>query len=466
MVEVDSATDKVEVIGKSINVTLLELVREDGRMKLDGSYLGTDLVFTVESDLKPEILVALGGKSVPVPEELKIPEKATLRVHGRLDIPEGKPVEPTLVRARIKAENLAWNKVPVKTADLEVEYRPNQLFVQNCRIELEKGKFELFANGFLDGQMFVMGQSTVPLDTIDKLMAMKDDDFFMERYAFNDNSGIKLSFQGTKGLNNLENAIDIEAGVSGANTKFKGVEIKSARADAHLVTDQLVLTNVALTVSNSDYLSSAGLSGGPADSSLKAKSIDFRIVPDTVEVLGLDGQAYPAHTLRMFSDDAAKVLREFVFTRPVTLSGGGMFPMGDDLKLMKGRIRFDASAGRVRYKILGTTLDLGRTKGEVLISPQWVVVDKLQGTIWEGSFTGRVLAQIDGGDALNGSFVLQDMNLTAIGKSYGEKMEKATVHGAIEFSSMGGNMNSIQAKGEAALVHGNLVEIPIVGFLG
>ncbi len=138
-VEFDSATAKVEVIGKSINVTLLELVREDGRMKLDGSYLGTDLVFTVESDLKPEILVALGGKSVPVPEELKIPEKATLRVHGRLDIPEGKPVEPTLVRARIKAENLAWNKVPVKTADLEVEYRPNQLFVQNCRIELEKG---------------------------------------------------------------------------------------------------------------------------------------------------------------------------------------------------------------------------------------------------------------------------------------------------------------------------------------
>ena len=45
-------------------------------------------------------------------------------------------------------------------------------------------------------------------------------------------------------------------------------------------------------------------------------------------------------------------------------------------------------------------------------------------------------------------------------------MEKATVHGAIEFSSKGGNMNSIQAKGEAALVHGNLVEIPIFGFLG
>ena len=58
------------------------------------------------------------------------------------------------------------------------------------------------------------------------------------------------------------------------------------------------------------------------------------------------------------------------------------------------------------------------------------------------------------------------MNLTSIGKSYDKKMEKATVHGAIEFSSKGGNMNSIQAKGEAALVHGDLVEIPLFGFLG
>ena len=380
--------------------------------------------------------------------------------------PEGKPVEPTLVRARIHAENLAWNKVPVKMANVEAEYRPNQLFVQNCRVEMEKGVFELFANGFLDGQMFVMGQSTVPLQTIDQLLSMEDDDFFMNRFVFRKDSGLEFSFQGTLGLYNLEKAYDLQATISATNTRYRGVDLKSARADAHLVTDQLVLTNVTTVVSNGNYLSSAGLSGGPSECTLKAKSIDFRFVQDTVEVLGLEGQAYPGYTLRMFSDSAARVLKEFVFTRPVTLSGGGMFPMGDDMKLMKGRIRFDASAGRVRYPLLGTTLDLGRTKGEVLISPQWVVVDKMMGTIWDGTFTGRVLAQIDDGDALNGSFVLQDMNLTSIGKSYDKKMEKATVHGAIEFSSKGGNMNSIQAKGEAALVHGDLVEIPLFGFLG
>lgn len=466
-VEFASVTGTGELIGHSVNITRLELEREDGHVKLEGSYLNSDLVFTLESDLKPELLVALGGNLAPVPENLALPEKASLRVHGRLDIPEGKPVEPTLVRARIKAENLAWNKVPVKTADLEVEYRPNQLFVQNCRIEMEKGVFELFANGFLDGQMFVMGQSTVPLETVDKLLSMKDDDFFLNRFVFRKDSGLNLSFQGTLGLYNLEKAYDLQVAISATNTRYKGVDVKSARAEAHLVTNQLMLTDVTAVVSNTDYLSSSGLSGGPAESTLKAKSIDFRFAQDTVEVLGMDGKVYPGYTIRMFSDSAAKVLKEFAFTRPVALSGGGMFPMGDDMKLMKGRIRFDASDGFVRYKLLGTTLVLGKTRGEVLISPQWVIVDKMKGTIWEGSFTGRVLAQVDdGGDALNGSFVLQDMNLTSIGKSYGEKMDKATVHGAIDFSSQGGQVNTIQAKGEAALVHGDLVEIPIFGFLG
>lgn len=465
-VEFDSVAGQGELIGRSVNVTRLKLEREDGHVKLEGSYLGSDLVFTLESDLKPELLVALGGGLVPVPDNLMLPEKASMRVHGRLDMPEGKPVEPTLIRARVNAENLAWNKVPVKTAALEVEYRPNQLFVQNCRIEMEKGVFELFAKGFLDGQMFVMGQSTVPLETVDRLVSMKDDDFFMSRFVFRKDSGLSLSFQGTLGLYNLEKAYDLQMAISATNTRYKGVDVKSVRADAHLVTDQLMLTNVAAVVSNADFLSSSGLSG-PGESSLKAKSIDFRFVQDTVEVLGMEGKVYPGYTIRMFSDSAAKVLKEFTFTRPVALSGGGMFPMGDDLKLMKGRIRFDASDGLVRYPLLGTTLVLGKAKGEVLISPQWVIVDKMKGTIWEGSFTGRVLAQIDdNGDALNGSFVLQDMNLTSIGKSYGEKMDKATVHGAIDFSSQGGAVNTIQAKGEAALVHGDLVEIPLFGFLG
>ncbi len=135
------------------------------------------MFFTLESNLKPELLETLAGNWFSVPEHLQLPEKAVLWVHGRLDIPEGKPVEPTLVRARIHTENLAWNKVPVKTADVEAEYRPNQLFVQIAGWKWKRASFELFANGFLDGQMFVMGQSTVPLQTIDQLLSMEDDDF-------------------------------------------------------------------------------------------------------------------------------------------------------------------------------------------------------------------------------------------------------------------------------------------------
>ncbi|MFQ7534871.1 MAG: hypothetical protein ACLRPT_06970 [Akkermansia muciniphila] len=52
-----------------------------------------------------------------------------------------------------------------------------------------------------------------------------------------------------------------------------------------------------------------------------------------------------------------------------------------------------------------------------------MVVDKMMGTIWDGTFTGRVLAQIDDGDALNGSFVLQDM-IDVYRKSYDKRWRK------------------------------------------
>lgn len=74
-VEFVSAAARAELIGRSINVTQLELVRDDGRVKLEGSYLGTDLVFTLESNLKPELLETLAGNWFSVPENLQLPEK-------------------------------------------------------------------------------------------------------------------------------------------------------------------------------------------------------------------------------------------------------------------------------------------------------------------------------------------------------------------------------------------------------
>ena len=111
-VEFDSATAKVEVIGKSINVTLLELVREDGRMKLDGSYLGTDLVFTVESDLKPGdqlLSTGMGGvfpPGYPVAEITRV-ERAATATFALVE------ARPTALLDRDHEVLLVWFKPPV-----------------------------------------------------------------------------------------------------------------------------------------------------------------------------------------------------------------------------------------------------------------------------------------------------------------------------------------------------------------
>lgn len=461
----DSLNCRVDLIGESINLSQFLLKQKSNSLKLEGNYLGTDAVFTVESDLNPHHICELLRDVVEIPKELKLPQLLTTRVHGRLDLSKPGECSPSLLHVTLKAQDFAWNEVPIFQIETELDYYNGTLFVQDCHVEAQGGMFELFAHGDLHGEIAMMGQSTLPLTTIDKLINTEDDNFFMQRFELNDNSVMHLTYSGVLGTYHLEKAYDFNMSLDLANMKYKGVNVKHAHADAQLVTNRLKMENVVLTVDNKEYFSEAKL-GGPKECTLKAGTIDFDFTKNTVEVLKLDGKAYPGYTIRMFSGAATRVLKDFTFTRPAVLTGGGLFPMGDDFRLMKGRIRFDASAGNVRYKLLGTTLDLTKAKGTVLISPDWVVVDKFTGQLWKGSFDGRVSAQIDEGNDLNASFVLQDMDLADIGKSYNVEMNPATVHGAIDLRSDGGRVNTIQAKGEVALVNGNLVEVPLFGFFG
>ncbi len=464
-VKFDYAAGELSLIGKSVNVNNLVLKHTEGVINFKGSYLGTDVVGILDCDLKPPVLATLLKDYVKIPEQLTLPESVDLKLVFMLDIQDDKSVNPTQIRTSLKAEHLAWNGVPVNFADVAAHYRNGLLTVTNCRLEFEDGVFEVFAEGFPEGRMSMLGQSSVPLPTIEKLMGLKDDDFFMERFGFKDDSTLSMSFQGTLGMYHLDKAYDFLLTLEAKNTIYQGTTLKRAFCNAHLMTDNLLLKDVMLETDNAPYKAEKKLSG-LAVSELKADSIYFDFNKNTVDVRSISGKVYPPYVIRMFSPAAAKVLKEFTFTAPATLSGGGLFPLSDDLSAMKARIGFKATSGRVRYKLLGTTLNMSDVRGDVVISPEWVVVDNLKGGIWEGKFRGRVLAQIDNGDALNGSFVLEDMNLSSIGKSYDTEMQKASVHGAIDFTSKGGRVNSIQAKGEAALVHGNLVEIPIFGFLG
>lgn len=149
----------------------------------------------------------------------------------------------------------------------------------------------------------------------------------MNRFVFRKDSGLEFSFQGTLGLYNLEKAYDLQATVSATNTRYRG----------------------GLEVCPGGCPSGDGPAGADQcdDCGFQRKLPVFRRIvrrPFGMHAQGQEhrfpfcagyggsawsgGQAYPGYTLRMFSDSAARVLKEFVFTRPVTLSGGGMFPMG------------------------------------------------------------------------------------------------------------------------------------------
>ncbi len=443
------------------------LERDGHGMALKGVIMGKEVYFSATSSFPPKVLEQLLKGRASFPKQLQLPQSARLSARGSLDFNDLTYGGIHLLNVDLEASEFSWNQVPFSKLNLAFKFENGDLVVKDCRLTRSTGtSLELFGRGNLGGDMFLMGRNTITLDVWDKILGLDDDDFFIQRFRFNKDTNMDLSFQASVNLTDPENQYDLDAILSAANVEYKKVLLTSASAKAHVVPGSVVLTNPVLVCDNRGFLDSRNIRGGTAKSTVKADTVKFDFLKDTVEVVGINGRVYPDYTIRMFSDSATKVLSTFKFYSPVQLQGRGVFPMGDDMRLMQGRITFNAYSGLVTYPLLGTTLEMRNGKGTLNIDPAWVKVSNLSGTIWGGSFTAKIDARIDERDDLNGVVSVKNLDLKSIGQSYDEKMSPAYVNGDVNFRSQGGNVNSLKGEGMATLSQGNLVEIPLFGTLG
>lgn len=444
------------------------LERDGHGMALKGEIMGKEVYFSATSTFPPKVLEQLLKGRASFPEQLHLPQSASLSVRGVLDFNDLTYGGIHTLNVSLDASEFAWNQIPFSSLNLAFKFEKGDLVVRECRLLRTTGTMlELFGRGNLQGEMFLMGRNTITLDVWDKIFSLEDDDFFMQRFRFSKESTVDLAFQADVNLTDPENTYDLDATLSAANVEYKKAQIVSASTKAKVVPGSAVLNNPALVYDNRDFLANRNIRGGVSRSTLKADMVKFDFPRDVVEVVGINGEVYPDYSMRMFSDSATKVLSTFKFYRPVVIQGRGVFPMGDDMRLMQGRITFRSSSGLVTYPLLGTTLQMSNARGTLNIDPSWVKVSNLSGEIWGGTFSGsKIDARIDEKDDLNGVVSIQNLNLTSIGQSYDEKLSPAWVNGSVSFRSRGGDINTLTGQGNVALTQGNLVELPLFGALG
>lgn len=446
------------------------LQRDNGSLEATGVVIDNEVHFSGSSSFPPQVIERLLKGRASFPQQLKLPQEAQLGVRGCIDLEGETYYGIKSLDLTLKTDAFAWNNVPFASLNLDVLFDNGELMLRSCRLQHVNGQFvELFGQGSLGkDHLFLLGQNTMLLNTWDSLLGLKDDDFFMERFRFNDQSSLSLAFQANLNVPQLlqGEGYVVDAWLEAAHIEYQGVNLASAVSQAVVGVSQVTLTSPKLVYDNKEFLAERNIRGGPSQSTLLADSVVFDFPSDTVRVKGIEGTVYPDYSIRMFSKSTTRVLSKFKFYRPVSLWGSGVFPMGDDMSLMKGNISFRTYSGAVDYPLLGTTLQMSQARGAIEITPEWVRINNLSGSIWKGSFVGKIDARIDEADDLNGVVTVNQLDLASIGQSYDQDLPTATVQGSVSFRSKGGDINTLTGQGEASVVNGDLVNIPLLGQLG
>ncbi len=460
--------------GDNIRIGTCTLKRHDGTISLVAESDGALGMINLDSDFPLHVyqnIFSLGGD---MPSALTLPKKANIKARATVDLASilhGEPNAKTLKYLYLGADldDFSWKHILLQNLTIDgiyeqAENNDARLTVSNFLLKHDTGELQCVAKGSLLDKTLIEGKSSIRLDVIDKLV--EDPDLHDIAAYFKWKPDSKTAAQFTVSLNTLDpgTGYAVKGNAQIKQVDFRGVDIDDATTYVEAKKGAVLLRTPVIVYNNRNYLQ-AKKKKGSSTSKLTADSVLFDLQKETVAVNNFRGTVFPDYSLRMFAPAAARTLDRFQFQQAVTLAGSGIYPLGDDMGSMSSAINFNTN-GLTIYPLLGTNLQLVNTTGRVEISPQWVKVKNLNGIIWNGSFSGQVLAQIDGGDALNAELQTTGCDLSAIAKSYDTTLSAATVNNYIAFTSSGGRTSTIKGSGHAEIRNGNLVEFSLFSMIG
>lgn len=494
--EKEYGTLNVRLRNRGDRLVLEQASLESDQGKLTAQMQMTDEKFSCEA----ECTYPLSMLPIPLerltslPEELALPEKVSLRLGADLSLlPQDlQSPEPFAilqnVQAAIDLRNVSWNGEKMDVVDVQAvmssfdrghdaAFSLDRLFVSNAC-----GSIELSGNGTVRGQTDLEGNSTMRIDSINRMLRDPDADrviggfFKFNKDSRTDVNNIRIHMNDT--MDPLGD-FRMRGKAVLSNLCFRGCDTVKTTADVEVLliepseadqksgqrirAEKVYLKSPVICYDNREWLAKNNLKG-VSESTLKADYVSFDLIENTVSVKGIDGQIYMPYGLQMFTPAGARALAPFRFEKPVTVCGSGVYPLTDYLGKMCSSLSF-STEGDTRYKILGTELCLKNARGKVWITPRWVTVGDLAVACWGGRVDGNLQIEIDQGDAINGELAASQLSLAQIGESYGTKLAEAQVNAFIDFTSSGGDLASLDARGVGEIRHGQLFSMPFLGGL-
>ncbi|WP_018969262.1 AsmA-like C-terminal region-containing protein [Rubritalea marina] len=202
---------------------------------------------------------------------------------------------------------------------------------------------------------------------------------------------------------------------------------------------------------------------GPETGTLQAEEVHFDWPSKTTKVTTLRGTAWPAPVLQLFAPSIADHLELYEFNLPPTVDCNGLvcWASGKD-NIMDLTVGF-TTTGVTNYNFLDADVALNDIKGSVRILPKRVLIEKLNGSAYNGKVSGYVHVTPDT-LKYNADVRWSNVKLADLCRAYNIKsVDQGYLSGNFTFNGESAEARKLQGNGTVNLRDGDLFQVPLFG---
>lgn len=413
---------------------------------------------------------------------------------------------PKLVRTPQAVKALVGRNVTVGVeADIQLATTPDgELgFCADVNVTQETGSLKAQITGDSRGRLHVTGQNTIRADVIDALIDLGDAHDIIRDFRFSDASrnivsdiNVDIDLSDVGGGVRVDSfckaeLLDIAYMLGGVQDAPDGTErIRTdlggdpfthctratcsvsvhvvdgcTAADGSKVPNECTITlgNAELEYDNTPWLKRQGFANGTQATSLTGDSVIIDVEHSFVEINNIVGTVYPAYSFGMFYPDLQEFMSDVLMYSPAQVETNQcVFPIYSDCKRpMSGTIRA-ICAEESGFRFIGTTIPLRDFSGFIYLTDDYVQLDQLNATCWEGVLNAVVNIGFSGSHTTFDGFATAGaMNLKCIAAAYGNEQNNALCDASIRFCAASPELKDIQAYGYINIQDGDLLSLRI-----
>jgi len=413
--------------------------------------------FQAKSSLHLQMLARklLGIEPFP---ELIFSTPPRISCSGLMDFSQ--PEQPKIqLTGKAEISNFSYLGTHIKKLQTEISLQGGNVFLTNLKASLAHGKLKARVL-IKDKVIRYEADSSLPPSSITPFIVNRIAQKQFKLAEFTDKTTAEIHSEGIIDLNDATQ-LSVTGHCLLQYFSYKGVAMRSARADYHSTSSALTFSKIRLIFDQTRYQLRQKY-GGPTMGQVDSDEVVVDLKKKMVHIKNVRSSAWPAPVVRLFHTPAADHCEQYKFLRPPNLTANGSFDMNRSQARTDFKIDVRAP-GTTHYQFLGEQLTLRRLKGNVRIRQGRVDVTHLSFYTFQGPCSGNILVNTRKKD-YEGDLQWSRLHLRDLGATYGfNQAKRGLITGRIDYKGHSHDITKFNAKGAIGLERGNLFSIPMLG---